>query len=86
MKAFNVTFEKKNGELREMNFVKIKDLSDDFLEWRIKGDREEVEKRKLPKGMRLVFDIDKDDFRILNKKTIVGKIKKIKIKRSDYGY
>lgn len=69
MRAFRGSFKKKNGEIRDMNFVKLQDLPEAFLSSLVKNTSP---KRKLGEGMELVWDIDISDFRIFNFKAVVG--------------
>ena len=67
MKAFKGTFKKKNGESRQMTFAKLADLPEQFLETRIIGAGSE---QKYPEGMELVWDLEADNFRIFNWKSV----------------
>ena len=79
------TFKKKNGEERTMVFVELKDLPPGFLDSRLRsgekteaaaGEKKEARKLPvLPQGMRRVWDVDAEDFRIFNFDTIVGEIR-----------
>jgi len=63
MKAFQGSFIKKNGDVREMIFAYIEDLPEDYLEDKIIGSG--PEKTYAP-GMKLVWDLEEDNFRIFN--------------------
>ena len=74
MKAYKGVFKKKNGEIREMSFVRLPDIdkyNSDFLAERITGD-------SFPKrygdGMELVFDLENDNFRIFNWNTAISDV------------
>ena len=67
MKAYKGTFKKKNGESRQMTFAKLADLPEQFLETRIIGAGSE---QKYPEGMELVWDLEADNFRIFNWKSV----------------
>jgi len=77
MKANLGTYMKKDGTLRTMRFVNITDLPEDFLSSQFKGSGKP---RQLAEGHRLVWDLDKQGFRIFNQKTIVGEVKEFNIK------
>ena len=55
-----------------MRFVSLKDLPEGFFISQTKGSGK---KRTLTEGSNLVWDLDKQGFRVFNKKTIVGEIK-----------
>ena len=63
------SFVKKNGDEREMHFVKLKYLPDEFLEKQLKGSDKE---RNLEEGLEVVWDLEKNGFRIFNWNTTVG--------------
>ena len=67
MKAYKGTFKKKNGESRQMTFAKLADLPEQFLETRVIGAGSE---QKYPEGMELVWDLEADNFRIFNWKSV----------------
>ena len=67
MKAYKGTFKKKNGESRQMTFAKLADLPEPFLETRIIGAGSE---QNYPEGMELVWDLEADNFRIFNWKSV----------------
>lgn len=77
MKANLGTYTKKDGSLRTMRFVKITELSEDFLSSQLKGTGK---KRNLVEGHQLVWDLDKKAFRIFNQKTVIGEVKEFDIK------
>lgn len=66
------TFKKKNGEMRNMRFVRMGDLPDTFLSARVKGSGNE---RNLSAGMEVVYDLDADAFRIFNWNTVIGEVR-----------
>jgi len=67
MIAYKGTFKKKNGESRQMTFARLEDLPEQFLETRIIGAGSE---QKYPEGMELVWDLEADNFRIFNWKSV----------------
>ena len=71
LRAFKGTFKKKNGNIRNMNFVKLQDLPEAFLSSKIKDGSK---KRDLTNGMELVWDLDQESFRIFNHNAVVGYI------------
>ena len=71
MKAYKATFKKKNGSERTMRFVLIPDLPTEFVASKIKGGNKS---HILGEGMELVWDIETNDFRVLNRKTVVDTI------------
>jgi len=80
LKANLGTYMKKDGSLRTMRFVKISELSEDFLSSQLKGTGKP---RQLVEGHQLVWDLDKQAFRIFNQKTVVGEVKEFTIKNVD---
>ena len=71
---------KKDGSLRTMRFVRVSDLPEDFLSSQLKGTGKP---RQLVEGSQLVWDLDKQAFRIFNQKTIVGEVQEFIIKDID---
>jgi len=71
MKAYNATFRKKDGTLREINFVQLKDLPPGFLAGKIKGNSGPP---PLKEGFVLVWDVDNNDFRVFNMTTVIGEV------------
>ena len=65
------TFVKKNGDNRTMNFVKLNELPQNFLNTQLKGTGQT---RTLAEGMELVWDLDAEAFRVFNWNTIVGDV------------
>lgn len=63
------TFLKKNGEEREMHFIKLNDLPKEFLKKQLKGSDKE---RNLKEGLELVWDLENKGFRIFNWNTDTG--------------
>lgn len=76
MKANLGIFRKKDGSLRTMRFVHIEDLPENFLESQTKGTGK---KRALAEGSNLVWDLDKEGFRVFNKNTIIGEVEEFEI-------
>jgi len=72
LKANLGIFKKKDGSLRTMRFVNLKDLPEGFFISQTKGTGK---KTNLTEGSNLVWDLDKQGFRVFNKSTIIGEIK-----------
>jgi len=68
MIGYRGTFVKSNGEQRTMNFVKLADLPQGFLESVTNGGSQ----RNLAEGQELVWDVDANAFRIYNWNTAIG--------------
>jgi len=73
---YTATFVKTNGENREMKFIKLNDLPNNFLDGKIKN---KDKQKTLTEGHEVVWDIDKNGFRIFNWNTIVGEAEKNEI-------
>lgn len=73
---YTATFVKTNGENREMKFIKLNDLPNNFLDGKIKN---KDKQKTLTEGHEVVWDIDKNSFRIFNWNTIVGEAEKNEI-------
>jgi len=73
---YRATFVKTNGENREMKFIKLNDLPNNFLDGKIKN---KDKQKALIEGHEVVWDIDKNGFRIFNWNTIVGDAEKNEI-------
>lgn len=71
MRANLGTFRKKDGSLRTMRFVELGDLPEGFFISQTKGTGK---KTNLTEGSNLVWDLDKQGFRVFNRSTIVGEI------------
>ena len=71
MRAYVGTFTKKNGEARTMNFVKLNDLPKDFLNTQLTGTGSE---RVLEEGLELVWDLERNGFRVFNYNTVIGSV------------
>lgn len=67
MKAYKGTFKKKNGESRDMVFARLYDLPQKFLDEKVQGAGSE---QKYPEGMELVWDLEADNFRIFNWRSV----------------
>ena len=63
------TFLKKNGEEREMHFIKLDDLPEEFLKKQLKGSNR---KRNLEEGLEVVWDLENKGFRVFNWNTDTG--------------
>ena len=67
MKAYKGTFKKKNGESRDMVFARLLDLPQKFLDERVQGAGSE---QQYPEGLELVWDLEADNFRVFNWKSV----------------
>ena len=67
MKAYKGTFKKKNGDSRDMVFARLLDLPQKFLDERVQGAGSE---QQYPEGMELVWDLEADNFRVFNWKSV----------------
>lgn len=67
MKAYKGTFKKKNGESRDMVFARLLDLPQKFLNDKVQGAGSE---QQYPEGMELVWDLEADNFRVFNWKSV----------------
>ena len=80
MKQYKGTFLKKNGEKRMMRFLKLDEMPADFINSQLKpGAGRGNTKRKLEEGSELVWDIDKNGFRVFNWSSLQGKIEENEI-------
>ena len=69
MKIYTGTFVKTNGDIRTMRFIRIPDLPKTFLAGKIKNTGKSS---VLKEGKELVWDLDKNNFRIFDWGTAVG--------------
>lgn len=69
MKTYEGNFEKKDGTIRKMRFVKLNEAPQGFLP-SYKG--EDAAPKKYEEGTELVWDLDKNGFRLFNNKAVVG--------------
>ena len=67
MKAYKGTFKKKNGESRDMVFARLYDLPQKFLDEKVQGAGSE---QNYPDGLELVWDLEADNFRVFNWKSV----------------
>lgn len=67
MKVYKGSFKKKNGKSRSMLFAQLHDLPEQFLEKYVSGAGSE---QIYPEGMELVWDLEADNFRVFNWKTV----------------
>jgi len=74
MKAYKASFIKKDGNVREITFAKLKDLPEGFLE-PPKG-RPKV----FNEGMELVWDLEIGAYRVFNNETVIGKVEEFETK------
>lgn len=73
-------FKKTDGNERNMEFVRLKDLPVQFLAHKLKGNSRKTQ-RTLGEGMELVYDVQAENFRIFNWKTVIGEVKEKKVER-----
>lgn len=76
LKAYKGSFKKKNGDSREMVFARLYDLPEKFLNDKVQGAGSE---QNYPEGMELVWDLEADNFRVFNWKSVEGNTKEIEI-------
>lgn len=76
MKAYVGTFIKKDGSLRTMTFINVEDMPKELMEKKLKNSGRKV---MLAEGQRIVYDIEKQEFRIFNHKSIVGELDEIEV-------
>lgn len=72
MKSYHATYVKKNGDIRNMHFAKLKDLPSQFVNDKIRGGNQQ---HNLEEGMELVWDLQSKGFRIINWNTVEGAVK-----------
>ena len=68
MNMYTGTFVKKNGDERTMNFVRLNELPEAFLDSKLTGTGD---KRNLGEGRELVWDVDTSAFRVFNWNTVL---------------
>ena len=71
MRAYVGTFTKKNGDTRTMNFARLPDLPTGFLNSQLTGTGTA---RTLEEGLELVWDLERNAFRVFNHNTVVGTV------------
>jgi|TARA_Y100000310_G_C20633230_1_gene789761 hypothetical protein len=76
MRAHLGIFRKKDGSIRTMRFVTLDNLPEGFFISQTKGTGK---KRTLVEGNKLVWDLDKQGFRVFNRNTIIGEIEDFNI-------
>tara|TARA_Y100000310_G_scaffold345646_1_gene467674 strand:+ start:1878 stop:2162 length:285 start_codon:yes stop_codon:yes gene_type:complete len=79
-KIYTGMFVKKNQELRHMTFVKLEDIPEAFLESKLSGQKND---RKLSGKSELVWDLDRNNFRVFNWESAVGQIREIEMTDDD---
>ena len=67
------TFTKQNGEKRTMSFVRLTDLPKEFLSEMIK---DTSKAKSIKQGNEVVWDLDRNNFRIFNWNTVEGEVMK----------
>lgn len=73
------TFIKTNGDEREMNFVRIENLPEGFIEKNTAGGTAP----KLAEGQEIVWDLDASGFRVFNWNTTVGDVEEYTYENSN---
>tara|TARA_B100000676_G_C17900573_1_gene744308 strand:+ start:689 stop:976 length:288 start_codon:yes stop_codon:yes gene_type:complete len=81
MKLYTGTFVKKNGDERTMNFVRLNELPEAFLNSKLTGTGT---KRDLGEGRELVWDVDTNAFRVFNWNTTVNEPTSVEKENSDF--
>lgn len=76
MKAYVGTFIKKDGSLRTMTFMNLEDMPKEIMENKLKNSGRKV---TLAEGQKIVFDLEKNEFRIFNHKSLVGELDEIEV-------
>ena len=71
MKVYTATFTKKDGSLRKMTFVRVKDLPVSFIMQNVKGTGK---KRQFAGNMEMVWDLEIGGWRVFNWGTVVGEV------------
>ena len=69
IKSYSAKYIKKSGEERNMNFVRVSDLPESFLNDRIKGEHKAP---SLATGKEVVWDLDYKGSRVFNWNTVIG--------------
>ena len=80
MKAHLGTFKKQDGSIRTMRFVALENLPEGFF---ISQTKNTGKKRNLAEGNSLVWDLDKQGFRVFNRNTTIGEVKDFNIESLD---
>ena len=70
--VYEGTFKKQDGSLRKMKFIKLSDMPKLFLESKLAGKKAHA----LSEGLERVWDLQEQEIRIFNWKTVLGEIKK----------
>ena len=70
--VYEGTFKKQDGSLRHMKFIKLSDMPKLFLESKLVGKKAHA----LSEGLERVWDLQEQEIRIFNWKTVLGEIKK----------
>lgn len=68
LKVYEGHFEKKNGDVRAMRFLKLNEVPSNFLPESKGG----ATPKNYDEGVELVWDLDKEDFRTFNWSSVVG--------------
>jgi len=67
MLVHDMVFLKKDGSERKIRFVQTKDLPSEFISGKVRGTGA---KRIMTEGHELVWDLDKEDWRVINWDTV----------------
>jgi hypothetical protein len=70
--VYEGVFKKQDGSLRKMKFVKLAEMPKLFLESKLTGKKT----YPLQDGLERVWDLESQEIRIFNWKTVLGEVKK----------
>ena len=76
MKVYKGVFVKVNGQQREMVFAYLEDMDAEFLISKL-GDTVSSVNRRYPEGMKLIWDLECDNFRVFNFRTQIGELQEM---------
>jgi len=79
MKVYKGVFVKQNGQQREMIFAYLEDMDPDFLTSKLADVAVSAMHmaRKYKDGMKLVWDLEVDNYRVFNFKTQIGELQEM---------
>ena len=80
IKGYHGFFKKSNGDVREMFFVRLEDLPEQFLSLQVKGTGK---KRTLNEGVETVWDVQSAAFRTFNWNTSLGEVEELDFSEKD---
>tara|TARA_Y100000034_G_scaffold136800_1_gene215868 strand:+ start:1556 stop:1807 length:252 start_codon:yes stop_codon:yes gene_type:complete len=76
MIAYQGSFIKKDGSVRDMTFCRVKDLPDSYVASKITGTGKQ---KTLAEGSELVIDLEIDEFRVFNWEAAQGEVEELSI-------